>query len=421
MGLRSKDGKAQVPLPTFTENILKIEKSGPNEDHLTVIDVPGIFRDTEPGELCSDNPTGDYWMLTSNTGHNGSRHGIGQQDGQELHERLQNYVRASHVFPVRELPLMSCSILAVMDCTRDIATQDVLKLAKEADPDGLRTLGVFTKPDLATERAVQRLVIDRVLAKNPHLKLGYCVVKNRGADDLQSTLQQRHQREKAFFQQDPWSILDKTGRAGIGALGLRLRELLQAVTKREFPEVKNDIKLRLRKDQEQLQELGTSRADAHAQRAYLAKLSTTWQSIAFCALEAHYVRDQIFTQNPQMRLVTRVIDLNEAFAHGFWRRGHKWKFMSLSGLDGDDEDECRELTFQHSTYIPIPVDSYPELQSIIHHDPEYSSEPPLPHVLSLSGKQAERASLMDYIKHAYRGSRGPELRTVSAMLRTHHL
>ncbi|KDN70754.1 putative dynamin family protein [Colletotrichum sublineola] len=34
---------------TFSEDILKIEKCGPNEDYLTIIDVPGIFRTTTEG------------------------------------------------------------------------------------------------------------------------------------------------------------------------------------------------------------------------------------------------------------------------------------------------------------------------------------------------------------------------------------
>lgn len=57
MGIRtaskatSADGS---PLPAFSEHMLKIEKLGPNEEHFTVIDVPGIFRkETEGNALVS--------------------------------------------------------------------------------------------------------------------------------------------------------------------------------------------------------------------------------------------------------------------------------------------------------------------------------------------------------------------------------
>lgn len=47
------------------------------------------------------------------------------------------------------------SILVVMPCNVDVATQKILKLAEEADPGGIRTTGVLTKPDLVTKRATQ--------------------------------------------------------------------------------------------------------------------------------------------------------------------------------------------------------------------------------------------------------------------------
>lgn len=74
-----------------------------------------------------------------------------------------------------------------MPCNVDITTQEILKLAERADPDGIRTMGVLTKPDLATERATQDAVIDLVLGKRNNLKLGYYVVKNRSVDDNTST------------------------------------------------------------------------------------------------------------------------------------------------------------------------------------------------------------------------------------------
>jgi hypothetical protein len=47
MGIRtdiaSKNGNV------FSEDVLKIEICGPNEDYLTVIDVPGIFRNPTEG------------------------------------------------------------------------------------------------------------------------------------------------------------------------------------------------------------------------------------------------------------------------------------------------------------------------------------------------------------------------------------
>lgn len=49
MGIRSASDKDNQTLPMFSNDILKIEISGPLEPHLTVIDVPGLFQVTDEG------------------------------------------------------------------------------------------------------------------------------------------------------------------------------------------------------------------------------------------------------------------------------------------------------------------------------------------------------------------------------------
>jgi hypothetical protein len=131
--------------------------------------------------------------------------------------------------------------MAVIPSNVDIATQEILKLAKEADPTGSRTLGVLTKPDLATEKATQQAVFELLQGKRNDLQLGYYVVKNRGADDVSSSLEQRNEAERKFFGAAPCNRISAEGRVGIDALGERLNELLMTLTKREFPKVKKDI------------------------------------------------------------------------------------------------------------------------------------------------------------------------------------
>lgn len=50
MGIRGLDDNTRnASLSTFSEDILKVEICGPSQVHLTVIDVPGIFRTATPG------------------------------------------------------------------------------------------------------------------------------------------------------------------------------------------------------------------------------------------------------------------------------------------------------------------------------------------------------------------------------------
>jgi len=46
MGIVDSEGKTS----TFSEDVLKLELSGPGHEHLSVVDVPGIFKRTTDGK-----------------------------------------------------------------------------------------------------------------------------------------------------------------------------------------------------------------------------------------------------------------------------------------------------------------------------------------------------------------------------------
>ena len=72
-------------------------------------------------------------------------------------------------------------ILAVTAGNQDLANSDALKLAKEADPEGERTIGVLTKLDLMDPGTdASELLQNRVIP----LRRGYVGVVNRGQKDI---------------------------------------------------------------------------------------------------------------------------------------------------------------------------------------------------------------------------------------------
>nr|CAH0103149.1 unnamed protein product [Daphnia galeata] len=75
----------------------------------------------------------------------------------------------------------SCLILAVTPANIDLANSDALKLAKEVDPAGLRTIGVITKLDLMDEGTDARDVLENKLLP---LRRGYVGVVNRSQKDI---------------------------------------------------------------------------------------------------------------------------------------------------------------------------------------------------------------------------------------------
>ena len=185
---------------TFSNDVLKIDICGPEQEHLSVVDVPGIFRKKTEGQTTDQ----DKIMVKS-----------------MVESYMQNHRSV---------------ILTIVPANTDIATQDITETAERYDKEGVRTLGVLTKPDLVDEGG-ENAVLD-VLNGNKHgLKLGWCVVKNPGQKALNDDSFDRYESERTFFlSEHPWSGLSPE-QTGIEALRNRLVGILGDMIEREFPKV----------------------------------------------------------------------------------------------------------------------------------------------------------------------------------------
>jgi len=125
-------------------------------------------------------------------------------------------------------------ILAVVPANVDVATQEILETADEVDPDGQRTLGVLTKPDLV-DKGTEPGVIDLIEGRKHQLALGWHLVRNLGQQESSDLAKDRHEIERLFFKTEPPFNNLAADKVGIPALKLRLQELLATHTRREFP------------------------------------------------------------------------------------------------------------------------------------------------------------------------------------------
>ncbi|KAJ7987298.1 hypothetical protein DPEC_G00337280 [Dallia pectoralis] len=75
----------------------------------------------------------------------------------------------------------NCLLLAVSPANSDLANSDALKIAKEVDPQGQRTIGVITKLDLMDEGTDSRDILENKLLP---LRRGYIGVVNRSQKDI---------------------------------------------------------------------------------------------------------------------------------------------------------------------------------------------------------------------------------------------
>lgn len=126
-------------------------------------------------------------------------------------------------------------MLTVVPANVDIATQEIIDMAREVDPEGVRTLGVLTKPDLIDKDAESR-VVDLVEDRRMRLKLGWIMVRNLSQMQLNQGNTDRDAAEESFRLQPPWNSLNKT-RFGIHALRARLQEIVTANAREAFPQV----------------------------------------------------------------------------------------------------------------------------------------------------------------------------------------
>jgi hypothetical protein len=199
MGLSSNSNDG-ISKPTFSNDVLRLEISGPEQEHLSVIDVPGIFKSTTEG-------------VTT------------KADIQLMRNMVKGYMDNPQSV-----------MLAVVPASVDLATQEILELAAEADVHGDRTLGMLTKPDLV-DRGAESGVVDLVEGRARQMKLGWHIIRNLGQKDLQDMSMDRGDLEAAFFRSlTPWSSIEKE-KVGIDSLRLRIKEVLSSLVKKEFPKV----------------------------------------------------------------------------------------------------------------------------------------------------------------------------------------
>jgi len=196
-------GITDVRTGTFSDDILKLELSGPQHEHLSVVDVPGIFKRTTEGVTTKK----DIAMVRA-----------------MVMEKMSN---------PRSI------MLTVIASNVDIATQEILEMAEEVDKEGIRTLGILTKPDLV-DRGAEGRVVDLVDGKLHVLNLGWHIVKNPGQAEMEEKVDRDAAEAKFFNTITPWSKLDKD-KVGVTSLKLRLREVLAGHVRREFPKVSSAL------------------------------------------------------------------------------------------------------------------------------------------------------------------------------------
>uniref|UniRef100_A0A7S2S2X6 Dynamin GTPase n=1 Tax=Mucochytrium quahogii TaxID=96639 RepID=A0A7S2S2X6_9STRA len=150
-------------------------------------------------------------------------------------------------------------ILAVSPANADLANSDALKLARQVDPAGERTIGILTKLDLVDEGVD---ALDALNGKIIPLKGGYIGVVNRSQAEINAntSIQEVRKKEKAFFVNHP-SYRGIASRQGTEHLTQTLNTILLSHIREHLPELKANVQKQLREVDRELAALGSEATD----------------------------------------------------------------------------------------------------------------------------------------------------------------
>ncbi|EXX57877.1 Dnm1p [Rhizophagus irregularis DAOM 197198w] len=164
-------------------------------------------------------------------------------------------------------------ILAVSPANVDLVNSESLKLAKQVDPEGKRTIGVLTKLDLmdAGTNALE-ILTGRVVP----LKLGFIGVVNRSQQDIvgNKPMVEALKAEAEFFKHHP-AYKNIASRCGTPFLAKTLNNILMNHIRERLPDMKTRINSLITQTSQELLSYGDPTLEGKSNRgALVLKLLT---------------------------------------------------------------------------------------------------------------------------------------------------
>ena len=311
------DDKSSAKSRAFAKDVLSIEIAGPTRPQLTLVDLPGLVQTETKG--------------------------VTEADIQLVTEITDRYISQHRTI-----------CLAVVAATNDYANQGILKKVRKVDPQGDRTLGIITKPDmLPPGSGSEASFIGLSRNEDIFFKLGWHVVKNRAFEEGSSSFEQRNISELKYFQKSKFSALPQDC-VGVASLRERLSLLLFNHVKQELPTLRNDLEEALTDSQRLLDTIGDRRTTAQECKAFLTRLSLDFYEIGKAAVNGHY-EGEYFNYNTSqsfhvkssmtIRRLRAVIRYQNSQFSDFVRvHGHKYHIDDCDEVDaGSDPEIVREV------------------------------------------------------------------------------
>lgn len=188
----------------------------PNVINLTLIDLPGLTKvavEGQPSDI-----------------------------GVQIRDLVLHYIKQKNTI-----------ILAISASNVDLANSDAIQISKEVDPNGERTIGVMTKPDLCDSGTN---ILSILNGDSYYLKHGFIAVKNRSQDDINKNIPIQKARESEmlyFYSHSDYSSISE--KQGTMYLAKKLNEMLGNHIKSTLPFLKKQLEDNLSKTNENLNKI----------------------------------------------------------------------------------------------------------------------------------------------------------------------
>ncbi|KAK4703359.1 dynamin 1-like protein, partial [Phenoliferia sp. Uapishka_3] len=164
--------------------------------------------------------------------------------------------RQIHTLVLSYISKPNCVILAISPANVDIANSEALKLARQVDPQGRRTIGVLTKLDLMDAGTN---ALDILTGRVYPLKLGFIGVVNRSQQDINANTPMSDQldKETEFFRNHA-GYRNIAHRCGTKFLAKTLNQVLMNHIRDKLPDMKARLNTLMGQTQQELNAFGDS-------------------------------------------------------------------------------------------------------------------------------------------------------------------
>ncbi|KAA1467040.1 hypothetical protein DENSPDRAFT_926310 [Dentipellis sp. KUC8613] len=200
--------KSNTKALLFSRNVVCVDLEGPKLTDLSFIDLPGLIQ-------VAEDPT----LVTL------------------VEQLVVDHIKGNSL------------ILVTVPMSDDIDNQRALTLARDADPQGKRTIGVITKPDVVGKGSKSReLYLDVIEGRNKALLHGYFCTRQPDDDDREKgiTYDEARRAEAQYFDTNkPWCDSTHKNRFGVKNLLATLSPLLEKIIRERLPKLREETANRL--------------------------------------------------------------------------------------------------------------------------------------------------------------------------------